>query len=128
MSLIDREALLRAYDSEHVGPAGRARTLIANAPIINAVLDEDLGIICVCAVRYSLGRQTYMPSLVADFIKRNINNIDTKDLFVIKKDIDEAEQMGYGYGDEIIDKPVWMNLLYTVTKEIEKRNEPKKVF
>ena len=29
---IEREALLAAYDAEHVGPRGRARELIANAP------------------------------------------------------------------------------------------------
>lgn len=29
---ISREALLAAYDAEHVGPPGRARELIASAP------------------------------------------------------------------------------------------------
>ena len=37
MELIDREALLRAYDAEHKGPAGRARELIEEAPTVDAV-------------------------------------------------------------------------------------------
>ena len=37
MELIDREALLRAYDAEHKGPAGRARELIEEAPTADAV-------------------------------------------------------------------------------------------
>lgn len=34
--LISRSALLAAYDAEHVGPPGRARTLIAEAHAVNA--------------------------------------------------------------------------------------------
>lgn len=26
--------------------------------------DDDFGVICNCAVRYAVGRRTYMPSLV----------------------------------------------------------------
>lgn len=36
MELIDKEALLRAYDAEHKGPAGRARTLIEETPTVDA--------------------------------------------------------------------------------------------
>ena len=38
--------------------------------------DEDFGTICVCAVRYCLCRQTYMPSLVQDFVCRNFNYLN----------------------------------------------------
>lgn len=37
MSLINREALLEAYDTEHKGPPGRARELIADAPEVDAI-------------------------------------------------------------------------------------------
>ena len=40
-------------------------------------LDRDFGTVCGCAVRYSLGRQTYMPSLVQQFINRNLKQIDS---------------------------------------------------
>ena len=35
--LISRNALLAEYDRQHKGEAGKARTLIANAPAVDAV-------------------------------------------------------------------------------------------
>lgn len=37
MSLINREALLKAYDTEHKGPPGRARELIEEAPTVEPI-------------------------------------------------------------------------------------------
>ena len=31
--------------------------------------DDDFGAVLNCAVRYAIGRQTYMPGLVIDFIR-----------------------------------------------------------
>lgn len=39
-------------------------------------MDNYFGTICLCAMRYALGRQTYMPGLVQDFIKAHIAEID----------------------------------------------------
>lgn len=37
MRLIDADALVAAYDAAHDGPPGKARTLIMNAPTVDAV-------------------------------------------------------------------------------------------
>ena len=37
MRLIDADALVAAYDAAHKGPPGKARTLILNAPTVDAV-------------------------------------------------------------------------------------------
>ena len=50
-------------------------------------LERDFGTVCGCAVRYSLGRQTYIPSLVQQFIISNLNLIDSYSLMVIARDI-----------------------------------------
>ena len=42
--------------------------------------DADLCSIIVNATRYSLGRRTYMPSVVSDFIKRHISQLDDETL------------------------------------------------
>ena len=42
--------------------------------------DVDLCSIVVNATRYSLGRRTYMPSVVSDFIKRHISQLDDETL------------------------------------------------
>ena len=80
-------------------------------------LDRDFGTVCGCAVRYSLGRQTYMPSLVQQFINRNLKQIDSYSLAVMARDIKEAPS----YGNETIDKPGWMNFLAVLEKELKDR-------
>ena len=80
-------------------------------------LDRDVGAVCGCAVRYSLGRQTYMPSLVQQFINRNLKQIDSYSLSVMARDIKEAPS----YGNETIDKPGWMNFLAVLEKELKDR-------
>lgn len=79
--------------------------------------DRDFGAVCGCAVRYSLGRQSYMPSLVQQFIIRNLKQIDSNSLVVMVRDIKEAPS----YGNEAIDKPGWMNFLAVLEKELEDR-------
>lgn len=81
--------------------------------------DEYLQTIFVCAIRYSLGRQTYMPTLVTDYITPYISALTDKTLSVIERDISEADY--YGHPD--IDKPVWMGFLTKIRKEIDSRKE-----
>ena len=80
-------------------------------------LDRDFGTVCGCAVRYSLGRQTYMPLLVQQFVIRNLNLIDGYSLAVMVRDVKEAPS----YGHETIDKPGWMNFLAVLEKELKDR-------
>lgn len=78
--------------------------------------DDDFGTICVCAVRYALGRQTYMPTLVQDFVLRYITQINRNSLVTMERDVEDAETWG-GYGDERIDKPRWLNFLAKIKAE-----------
>lgn len=50
---------------------------------------KDLGTICICAVRYSLGRMTYMPNLVQTFIMDNIGMLFTSDIDIMIRDVSE---------------------------------------
>ena len=85
-------------------------------------LDNDnLQAIFVCAIRYSLGRRTYMPHLVIDFLTPLLPHLSDKTLSVIERDIREADKMGVGYGDERIDKPRWLQFRQLILSEIEKR-------
>lgn len=86
-------------------------------------IDEDFGTIVVCAERYALGRQSYMPALVEDFVIRNMENIDDRSLGTIVRDIESAESMGYGLGDERIDKPGWLKLCHQIRVELERRKK-----
>jgi len=65
---------------------------------------EDLESIYICAVRYSLGRRTYITSLVSDFIIRQELSNQCKS--VMERDIEDCDD----YGDNC-DKESWMKLL-----------------
>ena len=84
------------------------------------VYDEDMGAIAICAVRYALGRESYMPSLVQDFVRRHPEIIDANIKAVMIRDINEAdtihkytlpsgEEMHIdGLGSTLIDRPGWI--------------------
>lgn len=83
------------------------------------LMDEDFGAVLNCAVRYSLGRETYMPHLVIDFILPLLPYISNLTLRCLERDIKEAE--AYGYGDPTIDEPHWIQLLQAIHTEIGHR-------
>ena len=81
--------------------------------------DENFGIICLCAMRYALGRQTYMPGIVQDFIRNHIKEIKPETIEIMIRDIDDADKITKrtlsdggtividGFGDTKIDRPHW---------------------
>lgn len=62
---------------------------------------NDFGALCVCAVRYCIGRRTYMPGLIQDIVREHFEDIPTNDLQVILKErdvpvrIDPCDQAGW---------------------------------
>lgn len=81
--------------------------------------DDHFDMICLCAMRYALGRQTYMPGLVQDYIRAHIKEIDKNTIEAMIQDINEADyKREYttsngtkhtvdGLGSTIIDRPGW---------------------
>lgn len=59
------------------------------------VKDDNFGAVLNCAVRYCLGRQTYMPRLVCDFIRPLLPELSNKAIWCFQKDI--KDQQSYGY-------------------------------
>lgn len=102
--------------------------------------DPDYGVMLNCAIRsqleqkwdefdvmvckalhYTIGRRSYMPHLITDYVKRNIDSLGTQTLEVIVQDIEFAEKMHY-LGDDHIDAPMWICFKDLVKEEIERRN------
>lgn len=81
---------------------------------------SDLGAMMICAVRYAIGRQSYMPSLVQGFIMRYPQVVTENVKSVILRDIEENDRitehdLGDGkkmmidhLGDTNIDRPGWL--------------------
>lgn len=97
--------------------------------------DKNFGIICLCAMRYALGRQTYMPGIVQDYIRAHIGEIGTGTVEIMIRDIDEADRItehrmpdGHiltldGLGDTKIDRPGWERFRAFLKVKLKERKE-----
>ena len=79
--------------------------------------NNDFGAVLICAVRYCIGRQTYMPELVINFTRPLLSKLDDKTLYVMARDIAEADNLG----DAEIDAPMWAEFLAEIEKERKRR-------
>lgn len=96
-----------------------ARKTVDDLHIVIPDKDDDFGCICNCAVRYAVGRRTYMPSIVVGFIKPLLPKLNNRTLWCFERDL-EGER---NFGDEQIDKPLWMDFLAAVKAEIAARGD-----
>lgn len=78
--------------------------------------DDDFGGLVNCAVRYCLGRCTYMPSLICDYLKPRLFLLNAKTIGCMERDIRSASF----YGDEC-DRATWTAFLGAVENEMERR-------
>lgn len=74
---------------------------------------EDYNVLVTCAVRYAIGRRSYMPHLVVAAILPHLHELEDRTLLVMENDIVGAPNLG----DEDIDEPLWRNLLEKVRRE-----------
>lgn len=87
--------------------------------MINIFNTDDFCLVCICAVRYCLGRRTYMPWSVMSFIKQFLPALSDNTLYVMARDIAEADNLG----DAEIDAPMWAEFLAEIEKERKRRKE-----
>ena len=85
--------------------------------IDETIFDDDFGCIINSAVRYSLGRYTYMPSTVAEFVLKYLNYLDNKTISVMICDIDEALK-----NENLPLRKIWVELKSKLEIEMHARN------
>lgn len=86
-------------------------------------IDKNFETILLCAVRYAIGRKSYMPSMVIDYITPLLPYLSDNILRLIANEITEYEAYEGGLGDEMIDRPYWIDFLRKIRFEMEGRNE-----
>ena len=86
-------------------------------------INKDFETILLCAVRYAIGRKSYMPSLVIDYITPLLPYLTDNTLRLIADEIIERYTYEGALGDEKIDKPYWIKFLREIRLEIGGRNE-----
>lgn len=86
------------------------------------IITEEFECVLTAAIRYSLGRQTYMPSVVVGYIMPLLSDLSDKFLYVTMRDIDEQRGRGEkALGSPTVDKPVWVNFYKNIKIEYERR-------
>ena len=93
--------------------------VLCPASWIEAYNDVDFGEIVNAAVRYSIGRHTYMPGLVRDFVIRNIGALNDKTLSIVVSDIDREFKMH----PELNYLETWLSLKTAIQEEISSRKK-----
>ena len=94
-----------------LGTARGKRCASLMEPDIQAFTDE------FGAVRYCIGRRTYMPKLVMDVIRPLLPALTDKTLWCFERDIEGADNYGADYDEE-----EWMRFLSEVKAEIARRD------
>ena len=84
-------------------------------------IDKNFETILLCAVRYAIGRQTYIPSRVIDYITPLLPYLSEDVLKLIANEITEHDTYEGGLGDEKIDRPYWLNFKRKILAEMERR-------
>lgn len=81
---------------------------------------EDISAMLVSAVRYALGRRTYIVQWTCEFITNNLDLLLEKDKKVMLRDI--YQQKDYGYGDNC-DEVEWKKLMRVLEKNLEENKD-----
>ena len=84
------------------------------------ISQENFGILCICAIRYCQGRQTYMPDLVRGIITPHLKELSDKDIGVLIEDCEFQARCDL-YGDQRIDKPGWLRWKEMLLEEKKRR-------
>lgn len=87
-------------------------------------IDKNFETILLCAVRYAIGRRTYIPSRVIDYITPLLPYLSEDVLKLIADEIIGRYTYEGALGDEKIDKPYWIDFLRKIRLEIGGRHEP----
>ena len=99
------DEILEKVDQENVGvvitDADKDDLVLCPASWFMCIYDDDFGCIVNSALRYALGRYTYMPSVVMGFVRKYLDVLDTRTVSVMIEDIDrEADNEDLSYRDE----------------------------
>ena len=119
-TLIAVEKMKKNGDCIAEGELGDTVTVSISEPV--DIKDEDFGAVLICAVRYCLGRQTYMPGLIIGYITPLLPRISDKTLRCMETDLSKPDLYG-GFGNEKIDEPMWIKFRNNVQEEIQRRKE-----
>lgn len=85
---------------------GKNKYVLAPASWFDYCFDDDFGCVVNSAIRYALRRQTYMPGVVADFVRKHMHLLDSNTIKVALEDINRELKMP----EDMPHEDVWVGL------------------
>ena len=86
-----------------------------------AQINDDFELMMISALRYAIGRYTYMPSVTIEYIRYLIPQLSAKTLYVMKRDIDEETARYQRMERELYMADEWAKLAEEIRVEYEQK-------
>ena len=84
-------------------------------------ITQDFELMMIGAVRYAIGRYTYMPSVTIEYIRYLIPQLSAKTLFIMQRDIEEEIERYQRMKRELYMAKEWAKLAEEIGIEYEKK-------
>ena len=84
-------------------------------------ITQDFELMMISALRYAIGRYTYMPSVTIEYIRYLIPQLSAKTLFVMQRDITEEIERYQRMERELYMAKEWAKLAEEIGIEYEKK-------
>lgn len=114
------DSILETVSRESIGfvitDAGKDDLVLCPASWLSPLVSEGFGCIVNSAVRYSLGRDTYMPDVAVQFILDHMNLLDLRTVTVMYRDIQEALE-----NENLPHRETWVSLMYALETRLKRK-------
>lgn len=114
------DSILETVSRESIGfvitDAGKDDLVLCPASWLSPLASEGFGCIVNSAVRYSLGRDTYMPGIAVQFILEHMNLFDLRTVTVMYRDIQKALE-----DENLPHRETWVSLMYALETRLKRK-------
>lgn len=114
------DSILETVSRENIGfvitDAGKDDLVLCPASWLSPLTSEGFGCIVNSAVRYSLGRDTYMPDVAVQFILDHMNLLDLRTVTVMYRDIQKALE-----DENLPHRETWVSLMYALETRLKRK-------
>lgn len=114
------DSILETVSLENIGfvitDPGKDDLVLCPASWLSPLVSEGFGCIVNSAVRYSLGRDTYMPDVAVQFILDHMNLLDLRTVTVMYRDIQKALE-----NENLPHLETWVSLMYALETRLKRK-------
>lgn len=114
------DSILETVSWENIGfvitEPGKDDLVLCPASWLSPLVSEGFGCIVNSAVRYSLGRDTYMPDVAVQFILDHMNLLDLRTVTVMYRDIQKALE-----DENLPHRETWVSLMYALETRLKRK-------